>query len=608
MSPAAPRGAWCDVCGAALPKNGGPCPGCGNTAELAELLPNARLPEPPAPTTPDATVEKHSGRRPRPLHVVLAFAGLILFLVAAGAFGVYSGLQERERREVAEAATHYQRGLDSLAAGDYALAVAEFEYVERVRPGYEDTGDLLARAREHMIAQPSPTSQAREDIAAGLLARAQDEMEREAWNEAIKTLQDLQDTAPGYQTEQVRTFLFQCMYNAGQQALENVDVTAALEWFKQARELNPQSADAIQQVAYASAYLDALDHWGNDWPEVIRQLDALYATAPEYVDVLEQLATAYSRFGDQLSSEAQWCEAMAQYDQSLDLVTSASVSTKQGLATDYCLAPPATATPEVTGTPDASGTPSPSQLPGTAALYFSMGDGSIYVLEPGSSAPPQLLITKGDQPAIRADGSIAYRNLAPDQLGISMAGIDGSLIARISRYAEDSQPTWEAGNARVAFASTRESDRKWRIYVDDNWLDSANATAIAYGQSPAWSPDGLIAYRGCDQSGNSCGIYLMRSDGAQVSRLTDDASDDMPAWSGDGSQLAFASPRSGQWAVWVLDVESGKQTMLTDGQSMAVAPVWSPDGSSIAYLANTGGQWGIWVVAAVGGEPTLVVT
>jgi len=544
--------------------------------------------------------------------VILGFLVVIALLIAAGVYGVYSGLHERERMQLTAAEEHYERGLRFIAEGDYALAAAEFEYVERIRPGYKDTEAMLKRAREALQRQPTPTSEVRESIAAGLMVRAQDEMEQEQWGEAIATLQELREFLPEYEPEQVETLLFQCAYSAGVQAVADGDVTLALEWFKQALDLRPDDMDARRQIALASSYLAASAAWGQDWPETIARFRSLYNLSPSYSDVESRLATAYVRYADELSSHGEWCHAVQEYKSSLELRDSVSVRSKLALAEKYCEEGVAEGDLELGGTATATaGGVEVASLPGDASLYIPLVDPQtgavgVYALPPGPRQEPSILIANADQPAKRDDGYLAYRNHSPDRLGLSMAQPDGSFAARITTYSEDGWPTWEPGNGRVAFASTREADRKWRIYVAEGWHVGQEARSIAYGKSPAWGPDGTIAYRGCDQSGSNCGIYLIRADGTFVARVTDNPDDDMPAWSPDGKMMAFASPRSDSWSIWVKDLETDRLRMLTDDQGHDASPVWSPDGQYVAFLSNRGGSWGIWVVSAAGGEPQLL--
>ena len=606
MSETKARESWCEVCGAPLPPGGSTCPLCGNTTELSSLLPRGVKAEGRNPSA------RLPNRRRAILYVLAAVVGVLLFLAAAAVYGAYNGLREREYLELTAIAQHYQRGMQSLQEGDYALAVAEFEYVDRIRPGYGDAAELLEQARQAMLARPSPTSQAREEIAASLFARAQDEMEQGAWSKAIATLQELQRVSPGFRSEQVKALLFQSMYSAGLQALAENDVSVALEWFKQALTVNPDSSDVRRQITLASTYLTAMADWGHNWAATVEGLERLYSLSPGYADVADRLATAYVRYGDQLSSIGEWCSASEHYRRASAISDAAAVNTKAALAESYCQKPPKVITPAVGETATSVTTPTrPASLAWSGTLYFAMTDATsgslnVYALAPGADEKPRLVVPNGEQAALRDDSSIGYRNLVSDKLGISMAEPDGSFASRVTWHPEDAWPTWESGVGRLAFASTRESDRKWRIYIADNWHLGAEARNIAYGRSPAWGSNGLIAYRGCDATASNCGIYLMNADGVQVSQVTDNPNDEMPAWSSDASKLAFTSPRSGTYSIWVKELKANRLVRLTDDQGFDVAPAWSPDGRYLAFLSNRSGAWGIWVIPAGGGEPVLV--
>jgi len=602
----------CEVCGKPLPSPGAECPHCGHSNDISSILPAARTTKVSA-----EPASKHVRPSRLWLYGVMALVALLLVAALAGAYGVYTGLQQREDLRATTVAEHYQRGLDSLEAQEYELALAEFQYVDRLRPGYHDTRTQIEKVEAVLQQKATPTAGVREEAAASLLARAQDEIESESWTTAVATLRELQALDPGFHAEQVNALLAQSMYGAGTEALSALDVTRAADWFKQSLALNPESVDVRRQVTLANLYLQALSTWGKDWPATIDGLTQLHNLSPTYADTADRLALSYMRYGDQLSAGGEWCEAAEQYALSAEMKSSAAVTTKEQLAVRYCEEPPS-ATPETEGTPDALGTPlatTPAGLTSLPAgsLYFAATDPqtgavSVMVLSAGPGQRPRTLVVGAEQPAVRADGSIGYHNLSSDRLGVSVATRDGSFAASVTSYSEDQYPTWEAGNARLAFASTRESDRKWRLYVAQSWTGGEDVSMIGYGKSPTWGPDGTIAYKGCDAMGNNCGLYRSLPDGTQLGRVTDNANDDMPAWSPDGRRLAFASPRGGTFSIWAQDLQGGQPVRLTDDQGLDAAPVWSPDGRYVAFLSNRGGEWGIWMVEAAGGTPRRLVS
>nr|MDQ3007930.1 hypothetical protein [Chloroflexota bacterium] len=56
-----------------------------------------------------------------------------------------------------------------------------------------------------------------------------------------------------------------------------------------------------------------------------------------------------------------------------------------------------------------------------------------------------------------------------------------------------------------------------------------------------------------------------------------------PAWSPDGSRIAFASARDGNYEIYVMKADGTDQIRLTDDPAYDMSPVWSPDGRQIAF-------------------------
>ena len=79
---------------------------------------------------------------------------------------------------------------------------------------------------------------------------------------------------------------------------------------------------------------------------------------------------------------------------------------------------------------------------------------------------------------------------------------------------------------------------------------------MGLGEAPQWHPGAdEIVYRGCDPSGNNCGLWTMSGSGANRVQLTGVPDDDRPTWSPDGSFIVFmGSSRDGNIEIYRLDV------------------------------------------------------
>ena len=142
---------------------------------------------------------------------------------------------------------------------------------------------------------------------------------------------------------------------------------------------------------------------------------------------------------------------------------------------------------------------------------------------------------------------------------------------------------------RIAFVSDRDGNEE--IYVINT--DGSDVTRLtdneATDEGASWSPDGLriafVSYRGLLSDFE---IYVMNADGSDVRRLTHGGRDIEPSWSPDGLRIAFASYRGLQFdfEIYVMNADGSDVRRLTHGGRNA-DPSWSPDGRRIARSTHS---------------------
>jgi hypothetical protein len=101
------------------------------------------------------------------------------------------------------------------------------------------------------------------------------------------------------------------------------------------------------------------------------------------------------------------------------------------------------------------------------------------------------------------------------------------------------------------------------------------------------SPDGewLALYNALERRQD---IFLMRRDGRDLTRLTDDVARDwIPRFTPDGEALAFYSNQLGPYDGWMIRRDGSGRTRLSDfGESGVNYPVFSPDGERLMIVQS----------------------
>jgi TolB protein len=209
------------------------------------------------------------------------------------------------------------------------------------------------------------------------------------------------------------------------------------------------------------------------------------------------------------------------------------------------------------------------------------------------------------EPILIAPGLIADTSWSPDGNSIAFVSSADEIgrppyhIAVMNENGENIQdltegkvrhysPTWSPDGKQIAFIAARdyEGGGNLAIFVtNSDGSEQRQITPYAYYSDLSWSPDGnRIAYSVFNA------IYVVNLDGSQVQQLTDQYTDHFPVWSPDGEYIAFAStrddPNQSNIDIYVMRSDGTDVRRLTSHPAHDRQPSWSPDGKKIIFESN----------------------
>src|SRR5205085_8705777 len=107
-----------------------------------------------------------------------------------------------------------------------------------------------------------------------------------------------------------------------------------------------------------------------------------------------------------------------------------------------------------------------------------------------------------------------------------------------------------------------------------------------YNDEPAWSTDGrqIVFVTVTFGATVSAGIYVIRSDGRGLRRLTT-SFDDSPAWSPDGRRIVFTGEFENRTAIFTMNANGSDQKPVIATSEPTFDPDWQAIGRRLGYRA-----------------------
>lgn len=197
--------------------------------------------------------------------------------------------------------------------------------------------------------------------------------------------------------------------------------------------------------------------------------------------------------------------------------------------------------------------------------------------------PAQPLHPLPAQPIARPQVAFVSDRDGPEY--VYVANVDGSAVGRL---ALGRSPAWSWDGEKIAYV------RNGIHVMNADGSDQMQLTAD--GGTPAWSPDGRIAFAGTGTEGIFESIFVMNGDGTNVTKLIDadfpvvpdDSQEDFPrglwdpTWSPDGQTIAFMRAGLGTDGLYLANADGSGLRRFAEGYGLG-SPAFSPDGSTVAF-------------------------
>ncbi len=198
----------------------------------------------------------------------------------------------------------------------------------------------------------APNGQVQYDLPA-LLEEARTLVAVAQYDEAIDLLDAIIAVDGNFERETVRGLMLEALSTQALALFRTGNALAkAINLTERAKEFGLSvNSDLYYEQYIASLYLQAKGAVGTNYPVAIQALSELYSNAPNYMDVQQLLFDQYVGYGDAWVAGGEYCPAVLQYQNALNMFSNGSVAAKRDNAQTVCAQGTPTPGGVVDGTP-----------------------------------------------------------------------------------------------------------------------------------------------------------------------------------------------------------------------------------------------------------------
>lgn len=298
--------------------------------------------------------------------VVVGLALAIVLL--AGAAGWTSGQRIAQDNATAtqnaEITDQLARIPGDIASGNTVLLSARVRFLATLTPGVPGMPELIQTATALSVnSQPTPaptlaatatvppatltlesqqvvitqSTEGQFDLNA-LLEEARSQVALGQYSEAVDLLDAIVAVDSDFQRTEVRGLMLEALSTQALQLFRTgTSLAEAIVLTDRAKEFGLSGDSELYFEQYVAAlYLNAKSAIGTDYATAVRALQEAYNYAPNYLDVRQLLFQQYVGFADAWAAQGDQCQAALQYQNALNILSSADVAARRDNANTLC--------------------------------------------------------------------------------------------------------------------------------------------------------------------------------------------------------------------------------------------------------------------------------